>query len=41
MSESIMWAGLGILLVAVVLFGYPAFCMLKRFWGWKNLWWGN
>jgi hypothetical protein len=28
--------GAGIVIALAVLFGYPLFCMLKRFWGWRR-----
>jgi hypothetical protein len=32
--------GLGLAAIAVV-FGWPLFCMMKRFLGWRRLWWGR
>lgn len=28
------------LFAAAVVFGYPLFCLLRRFWGWGRLWRG-
>ena len=29
--------GIGmIVFIVVILFGYPLFCLLKRFWGWRK-----
>ena len=33
----IIFAVLCVVLAAVVLFGYPLFCLLRRFWGWRRL----
>lgn len=30
-----------LILLAAVFFGWPLFCMLKRFWGWRRLWRGG
>ena len=27
-----------LLLAGAAIFGYPLFCMLRRFWGWGRLW---
>ena len=37
------WAVYGLLFILFgggVVFGYPLFCLLRRFWGWGRLWRG-
>lgn len=35
--SKVLFAGCFFAMVLLVLFGYPLFCMLKRFWGWRRV----